>query len=803
MLSKIRTLVLWFVLFSAVSVGYADAAHASLACHNFIKKRSNAKSISGLLATVAEIKTYAPKFLDPAHEAELSKKWAGTQEGPLLLTQTLHEKTAFITRPLLAADAGTVKSSTSASFTSMRLRHTWQGKDMSTNLGLSSDALLAKTMEGSTKLVPSTAKAVYLFMHGWGTKTTGHHVAAAFSNFLSAYGVVVLSIDAPHHAYGPRVEELSPREYATYLRDFRNEFIPSDVQTFIGGHSGGGFIADMMMRFSDDPDLKLKEAFAGAINLSGPMDAAPGKSIKEKNAAEDAINSNEEIMDLVPEEERDLSVLLLTQGKISATSGLSAETFMSSVNWTKPSHGGDNFLPTLVVMGERDGLYVGREDIFKEHLEDLSNTETHVMGLRPNFKGDDAWVAHMIFDHYKPGTKELETFGLVRDFIQNHIGEPLVKYKGESSLIPDHANSKIGIVLNMVQEYYNNLAFRIFAKEFELTTKTASPEAQALGARKGRITKLLKRLEREISRREKQNAQDPRLKTLNARLHFLKAELNKASAMVMSKYIPEGELKDFATENIAAREKIESEVSPVLKSRKSEVSKLRELREGLRKKQKDFEGLIDKILSDEATINPDVAQVLKSIEKTLNVMVDLQVKMNKANAALVSKNRNAGVFAVNPGPKEVALYKDLDQAYGAYNEALAKGRETVAMIIGKGATSEADLQLFNEVYGSVADFAEGKPDEQSLLGQVAAQGDKVKQIDVEIHEANSKRDELLQDYVNMVTPGLYVFEKTNLFDELNKPLDEVLESTSRIEPLWKNWSEIWKERPPDESTSLY
>jgi|GEM_PF-2938318 len=803
MVSKVRTMILWFILFTSVSVGFADSANAALACGKFVNSAAQTRNIGYYLNSVAQIPRYEPKFLDPKAEAALSDKWAGVQEGPLMMTQTLHEKTAFIDRPLLAADAGTVKSATAASYVSMRLRHEWNGKDMSTNLGVSADALIAKTLEGdTTKLVPSSAKAVFIFMHGWGTKTTGHHVAAAFSNFMAPYGVVVLSIDAPHHAYGPRVSELSPKEYATYLRDFRNEFVPESVPTFIGGHSGGGYIADMMMRFSDDSALGLKNAFKGAINLSGPMDAAPGKSAAEKSAAEDLITSNEELMELVPEAERDLSVLLLTQGKTSATSGLSAEGFMSSVNWEKPKHNGADYLPTLVVMGERDALYIGKEKIFQEHLADLTNTETHVMGLRPNFKGSESWVSHMIFDHYRVGTKDPETFHVVKDFIETQVGTDLPKIKG-SSLISTSQASKVGIIVNVVQEYYNNLAFRRFAHEFELVIKKASPEIQGFGRKMGELSKQFGQLTGKIKQLKKNNPDDSEIAELQKEADAINTELQKTKALLSSEYIPEGENKDFAENNLADRRETETKVDAAIRSKQSGSKELRILREQVQKHQKAFEALVEKILWDQSLQTPDALAVHQNIEKKLQVMIDLQIKMNDVNSALVSRNTEDGVTAVNPGPEEIAVYKELDAAYADYNIAMAEGRKVVSEAVGEGATTKEELELFNLLYGSVEAFSNNTPSDESLLGRTQAKETEVRRAEADVHRLTLEREASIEAYIERVTPGLYTFSTTRLFDELNKPMSTLVDSSSGVEALWRVWSEIWKERPPEQGTSLY
>jgi len=43
----------------------------------------------------------------------------------------------------------------------------------------------------------------------------------------------------------------------------------------------------------------------------------------------------------------------------------------------------------------------------------------------------------------------------------------------------------------------------------------------------------------------------------------------------------------------------------------------------------------------------------------------------------------------------------------------------------------------------------------------------------------------------------------NMIGELDRPLKDLIGNTSTLEKLWKVWVEIWKERPPEQGTSLY
>ena len=140
-----------------------------------------------------------------------------------------------------------------------------------------------------------------------------------------------------------------------------------------------------------------------------------------------------------------LNIDLLKGGKTSALSGVSTESFMALVNWTKPKNNGVDLIPTLYVMGSKDALYVGREAIFQEYVTELANTDVVIIGKRPTFRSvrdnlEYEDVGHMIFDHYRPGseikaegekkiTPMPETFNLMKEFIEAQTGQKLEKGK--------------------------------------------------------------------------------------------------------------------------------------------------------------------------------------------------------------------------------------------------------------------------------------------------------------------------------------------------------------------------------------
>ncbi len=794
---------------------------AAPTCASLLQREAAPKEINYFMNQILEGDSRAlePKFIDPAQERDLAEQWRGTRDIPQSVKSLLHGTAAVLDYQVLAADKGAVVKAAAGKFTSFRFNHEWRGKDMSTNVGLPIDALFLKGIEGKNPnmLVPENAEAVFVFMHGGGTKTTGHQVAANITNYLAQFGVVVLAIDAPFHAYGPRINDLTPQEYYEYLRDFRQTYIPEGVPTFIGGHSMGGLHADNIMRMSDDKELGMDKAFKGLINLSGPMDSAPGGSPEEKAAASELISSNEELMLLVPEEERDLTVSLLLQGKSSALSGVSAETFMSGVNWVKPEHNGDDYIPTLVVMGERDALYVGQEEIFQEYLADLTNTETHLLGQRKHLKGHDIWISHMIFDHKRPdsGVKENtgETFLLVREFMETQLGK---KFGNESEFVIA-LNGKQGekgaaaatkqSVAQFIQAYIGNLAFRKFIEQYTVVDREASPrvreineEAQArlaaLGPLRGRL-KALDKLKKSNKATDEELAEQAEL---SAAIDKEQAAVSALRSRVNLAYVPDsGENVVFAEENIAARAELKKEINSNGGLKKKLLAELRKLEDQVVSLQARSEGMITEALERESHTSRELALAQTAVSKALDEMLDLQVEMNERNSEMVRENFAKGIFEVNPPADLIEIYKALDNAYAKYNEEVAAARAVIERLIDEGEFGPEFQKVYVKLHGS-----------KSLSGRNSGMIDRMHELReslIEVDVANSRltsqNTELVGAYVERVVPELYKMVETTGQRELERPLEELLNDTSGLQKIWAAWSHIWKERPAEQATSLY
>lgn len=797
------------------------------------------------VTTAQAEKDTTPEYIDPAVERERQELWEGTRDVPLAIFQTFHENVSLLDFQLKNADPGVVKSAAPGDVVSLRWKDEMKTgvdgpvEDMSTNLAVSASALVSRALEHAknnpsgkllSSLTPENAKAVFIFRHGGGTSTTGHHVAYAIANYLAAYGVAVVGMDSPYHGNGPSPEELNPKEYFKYLRDFRYKIAGADTPVFVGGHSMGGVDADIIMRMSDDPELGFHEAFAGVISLSTPVDSAPGQSLAAKEAAADLITSNEELMALVPEAERDLMIKLLLAGKVSPLGGMAAEMFVSAQNWVKPEHNGAEWLKALYVMGKYDELVIGREDIFDDHVTQLSNTEVLLMGERIDHHGNNVRVAHMIFDHRKPvdennSNPEIpETFSAIKDFIQTQLGQPL-----ERGAFIDGAEH--GLLVNVIKEYYNNLAFRVFARDFKMLVKESTPLISELGQKSTDLGKEIKSLKNEL----KNKANDEEKSRLQAQIADLEAQLAEIRGFQRLTHIPTEDptLKAFAENNVNERDEIDKKIQKLFNARKKQEKDLKIVQEKRKKHEKSLAIAVAGILkqatevdegdqtevrqdsvqevgqSHVVALDPAAARELEPFIDELKVSVEkivaILTAVNAENSAIVRQEAENQTYRINPPPELIAKYFELQAAFKDYNDAEGRAKAHIEVMIAEAKFGEEAQQAALTLWGSAEALANRSPLDSSVIGLDRTLRSELSETNVEISALEFSKEQLVLDYINQVASDYYTGRFTTIDEELDHPLSDLVTpgSTSNLAKLWKVWSEIWKARPPESESSLY
>ena len=371
-----------------------------------------------------------PNSIDPVRDRELVELWNKEPYTPSLLKRLLPEDTQFINHQLYQPQsAAVVKLDEPGSTVMARVHHKYQNRDFATNVAFSRRALTdnLNSKSGKNWLVGENAKAAILFFHGGGTNSTGSPVGSKLINHFRNYGIDVIAIDLPWHANGHR-HFLDIESDIKSFGILAQKYIPPHVPLFVWGHSWGSIFAEQLMRMTDRPhqEFFFHHNLKGSIILSTAVDAAPGKSLKEKQEAffarSQAVKDNIENYEQA-ESETNFWLGIINDGKFSALGAFYSASTIFQLDQLVPAHEGRKYIPALMVVGKHDSLvYFGFEDLY-EHYKLLKNVETHyIKKPLPHFRNKDLQrVGHLLGDYLDPKTGEPIDFSLASKFIAKQL----------------------------------------------------------------------------------------------------------------------------------------------------------------------------------------------------------------------------------------------------------------------------------------------------------------------------------------------------------------------------------------------
>lgn len=450
--------------------------------------------------------------------------WKGTS-GLKGLSPLLPEGASFISHQLSGAmEPGVVKSKSGGNLVHLRVElNGW-----ATNVGINSKALLDNATRSNKSFVSEDAEVVIIFLHGFGTKGTGHHVPANLLNYFAGRKVSLISMDLDGHGEGDR----SSPEYLDRMTHRTHELVKkfvsaSNKKYVVMGHSGGGNVAERYNRlYSSDPNL------LATVPLSPVADFKPGASFAEKRQAEKKHDKSNETDPRIPDWERNLGRNLLVDGKVSLVAGAHADIHLLGVDFTHPVDGGKNLKPSSVIIGQGDALY--SPELF-EPLNRLAHSRVTVLGPHREFgRSSLENVGHIFFDFlpnieildpqlsaadrdillgkgdYKQkqvdrvkllvaegkirieegvGAEDIRSpivFTLVKNFIGEQLYLSKVKEGGAADdkallslkTLPQVTKEDTATITLVMQAYANNLAFRKFAEHYEVLVSEATPLAR-------------------------------------------------------------------------------------------------------------------------------------------------------------------------------------------------------------------------------------------------------------------------------------------------------------------------------------
>jgi pimeloyl-ACP methyl ester carboxylesterase len=760
-----------------------------------------------------------PRFLDPRSERNAEKTWRGV-DAPALIEGLLVPGTRLIGHSLVGANEPGVVKTTSGSMVHLRADVNGIGTNIGVSINAVRDNFYRKPEERS--YVRENSDAVIVFIHGGGTKTTGHHVAAQVMDYMANYNVDVIAMDLGWHGEGSRRSPKSIRDELTVVRDVTKHLIgKSNKPVFLVGHSMGGVISDLYMRNFPKDDL-----FAGVVPLSTVGDPVPGGTAAQKRARENEIDLVNRENPNIPEGERDLGAALARQNKISPSSGFYCDILMTGVEWKMPSHQGADYLPSLYIIGKGDGLYQGYETQFREGVAGLKKAQLVVYEPRRDIKAKDeerVQIGHLIFDHKPPvefadsvspevrkkvldgkvdkaeferlrreglvriedqfGYEDLkspETFVRVRNFIAQVTGKELQR----SPVVRDSLD-------DITQEYMKNIAFREFADRHVYQWMRATQEGASLGQEVSRLSKEFGALEGLVKRGEAKPADLARLEEVKAS-HATLIQIMKDKGVVSDANRPHFEAVK------AELEAIRKQMSHSLDGLKSEQDQLKLSITQNRRQIDASESLVRSDLID---------RVRREIDDAFELMMKEDGVVRDLSSRYLSESIGKdGEFA--PGLFE-NMPKEMLAAYNRY----AKASEAYQNVHG-----QFDGLLLSELAAGRARVEKVDGDVQANLQQVAhdlmAQTSRLKVVQLELEGLARTRAQLMNrqfdlsvEQAELVGSKYFYADYYTVAQVLSRPLSDIQsrgpdeaaairkEMNSVLQKLWADWNVTWGERP--------
>lgn len=795
-------------------------SQAALRCENlFVEARQTLTQYKALAQPKSDV--LPPKHTNPQYEMMAAKTWNGVK-GPQILQAMLPDGVSLIDHALVGANEdGVVKTST-GNMVHLRAKV----GEVGTNIGVNINALKDNLNRDKKSFVRESAEAVIVFIHGGGTKTTGHHVAASMMSWMSVRNVDVISLDMPWHGEGPRVSFDSAKSSLENMREYVEKYVaPSGKPIILVGHSMGGVVADLYMRMF--PNDKL---FSGVIPLSTVADALPGGSSQDKIVQEALIAEKNKTNTNIPESERDLGEWLARQNKISPTCGMFCQVLMFGINWDAPVHKGQEYLPSLYVIGQGDGLYQGYEKSFAEGVGQLAKAEIKILNERRDIKDKDGklvTIGHLIFDH-KPridfaadlpetakqailnGTikeaefnslraagkiildaaykfediTEPETFVMVKNFIRKITGKSLQRVKVE--------NSPLELVM---QAYANNLAFREFAKTYIFQHLRATEKGVLVGQDISRLKARIdhfKKNKSKISEEEK------------IELEEAIARLSELSSIQAQKGVVSAENQERYVELKAQLQTINTTSAPAL------TNERKQLRAQLDEKKKVI-SRADKLVAEfeKSLTSKRLAQAYQAKERAFKLLMKQDEKVRQqTNAYLFASYGNGqfkkGIFENIP-QNTVREFEKYEKIADLYQTILRKYEVILMQEAREGRLSfTGEVSRKTEVEARLQEAAVLATAANAEIQNILARLD---QVDKEMTELANQSFSIEKEMAILVGSDYFTTEYYTIEQLLSQDSEAARANkdgmSGILQRLWADWQKIWSVRISESNDSLY
>ena len=482
-LSKKQLFILWLII-QSVSLVHATNVSCYNALLSVYGNQREARDIDNtilsaeldVLRTQWTTKDSKPQLSHPTHtdlthDRQLETQWnqPPDEQHPFVLRKVLPKGMYFIdhhlkqTRDPMSVQLDALDS---GRFFYVRVHWKHEGQAMATNVLFSRTALDDNiknfTPSGQKYIVGKTAKAVVVFLHGGGTKTTGAFTSTPVLSYLSNYGIEGIAVDLNMHAGGPRTFHGDLDHSILALGTLLKKYIPKDTPVIIASHSFGAVIAHRIMQMTGEKEdysfihPGLKGVILGSAPVLTKLKGTPTEKMRDMVARTQ--QSAEQTKDSPMGEHQHINRLIENDG-VSMLGGWYEAFVMSQIDYGIPEHKGKNYIPTRMLMGQHDSMvYYTFKDLVHEVYDNLENVETFYFDKRVNIETEEEeGVGHMLNNYRSSEDNHTPIlFWYSLDFVSQVLGIPieqLAQHKRVSS-VPKSP------VVTLALLYANSLSFR-------------------------------------------------------------------------------------------------------------------------------------------------------------------------------------------------------------------------------------------------------------------------------------------------------------------------------------------------------
>lgn len=438
------------------------------------------------------------EFIYPHEEQRLQGEWnSRTSFAPPVLDLFLPKDVSYIDHQLARPESPVSVKLANRDAIMARASYEYNDRVLATNVAFSPQVLFSnmQSKDGKKWLVGPDASAAVLFLHGMGMQTAGAHIARrTIRDFRKHFeDVHVLSLDLSWHAEGHREVLNSLSEEVMVLSAFVKKYIPPHVPLFIWGHSGGTILARQLMTMTDGP---LRGGFfhpnlKGIMLFSPVVDAAPGRSVKEKQKAffeGQKKGISEQLNNFVTDNPIEVQHF---EGA-NLLGELYSMWMITQLNSIIPSHRGREYTPALLAIGIHDPLvFTGfPRSLFREYYDKLEKIDTHYLDRLPLLKTKTIEeVGHWLGEYMDSESGLPVQIALARQFMEKQG----ITFNEKN----EQADSSVPSFLDVAGNYSNNLAFRQFVNQYRFLSAHLNPDLQLLMRTtnekiKDQISKILK-----------------------------------------------------------------------------------------------------------------------------------------------------------------------------------------------------------------------------------------------------------------------------------------------------------------------